>query len=70
MPPQPMSSPHPEYSLWCLFEISHAKELDQPFELIVSEGPLANSNIETLEVIAKKLVTVRAFKTEISLSYP
>jgi len=50
----------PMARIWCLFEISRAKELAQPFELIVGEGPLAQSELKTLEEISEKLVAVRA----------
>ena len=62
--------------LWCLFEISRLKDLQQPFELICSEGSLSQPDIcgnqavsiEMLEVTCEALWNVSAAKAQSSVA--
>ena len=61
--------------IWCLFEISRLKDLQQPFELICSEGSLSQPerfgnqtvSIEMLEATCEALWNVSAAKAQSSV---
>jgi len=56
----------PMKRIWCIFEVTRAKEFKKPFQIITDEGDIANASIETLDLISVCLLQLSAFEAEAS----
>jgi len=56
----------PMKRIWCLYEISRAKEFDQSFRLIVDDGDIEKADIKLVEKITEELLGVSAYTANAS----